>query len=147
MVKAEPLDDAGAEILDHHVGLAEEAPEHGEVGLALQVDGKALLAAVDGVEDRRVAPDLLVAEIEPARQVPAVRSLDLDDAGAEVHEPERAIGTGEKLAQVDDDEAGKRQVTHGLPLAHAGDVGRAPVPHRLQVLAVEHELALPLKTS
>ena len=61
-----------------------------EVASILEVDRQAFLGAVDGVEDGGIAADLGVAEIEPPRQVAAIRPLDLDDAGAEVEQPERA---------------------------------------------------------
>ena len=88
VVEAEPLDDAGPEILDQHVGLGEQrASAQSRSPASLRSIGKAFLGAVDGVEDGRVAADLGVAEIEPPRQVAAIRPLDLDDAGAEVEQP------------------------------------------------------------
>ena len=74
------------------VGLAEQCPQRRQIVRVLQVDREAFLGAVDGVEDGRIAADLGVAEIEPARQVAAVRPLDLDDAGAEIEQPQRAVG-------------------------------------------------------
>ena len=107
MVEAETLDDAGPKILDQHVGLGEQPPQHLEVASILEVDRQAFLGTVDGVEDGRVAADLGVAEIEPPRQVAAIRPLDLDDAGAEVEQPERRIRPRQELAHVDDDKAGQ----------------------------------------
>ena len=74
VAEAEPLDDAGAEILDEHVGLADEVLERLKVGRVLEVEGDALLAAVDGVEQGRVAADLGIGEIEAAAQVAALRA-------------------------------------------------------------------------
>jgi hypothetical protein len=104
----QPLDDAGAEVLDEHVGAGDQLPQGPHVALALQVYGKALLGAVDGMEDGGIAA-LRVAEIKPAREIAALRPLDLDDAGAEIHQPQRAIGAGQELAHVHDQKAAQRQ--------------------------------------
>ena len=111
--EAQPLDHAGPEILHQHVGPADQAFQGREVAGVLHVDGEAFLAAVDGMEQRRVAADLGVAEIKAAAQVAAVRPLDLDDARAEVHQPQRRVGAGEELAHVDDHEAGERRILGG----------------------------------
>ena len=149
VVEAEPLDDAGPEILDQHVGLGEQPRQRLEVGRILQVDGKAFLVAVDGVEDGRVAADLGVAEIEPPRQVAAIRPLDLDDAGAEIEQPQRRstapTGTGSCRRRRGRQAAVRPLSVMSLLLGLADEVGRVLVFHRLQMLAIEHQLALALE--
>lgn len=143
-IEAQPLDDAGPKILDQHVGLGQQAAQRRKVGHVLEVDGKTFLGPVDGMEDGGIAADLGVAEIKPARQVTAIRPLDLDDAGAEVEQPQRAVGSGQELAHVDDDEPGQRQFGsggHRLFLRLPGEIGRIAVLHRLQVLAIKHKLS------
>ena len=49
VVDAEPLGDAAAEVLQHHVGLIDELPEDLQSLLGLQIDEDAALAAVDVV--------------------------------------------------------------------------------------------------
>ncbi len=126
-----------------------QAAQRRQVGRVLEVDREALLAAVDGVEDRRIAADLGVAEIEPAREVAAVGALDLDDPGAEVGKAQRAVGPGQELAHVDDDDARQRQgvgqSASALLLGLARESRRVLVLHRLQVLAIEHQFALALE--
>jgi hypothetical protein len=91
VVEPEALDDAGAEILDDDIGALQKLPQYGEVLRILEVDRKTFLVAIDGMENRGVAPYFGVAEIEAARKVAAIRTLDLDDARAEIHEPQRGV--------------------------------------------------------
>ena len=117
VVEPEALDDAGPEILQHDVGLADQLSERGEVGRVLEVEREAFLGAVDGVEDGRIPADLGVAQIDLATEVAAVGPLDLDDAGAEVLQAQRGVGSGEELAEVDDDQSGQR----GFLIGRHGD--------------------------
>ncbi len=133
VVQPQPFDDARPEVLDHNVGLREKPLQRSEIGLVLEVYRKAFLGAVDRMENRRVAADLGVAQIKPAGKIAAIRPLDLDDPRAEIHQPQRTIGAGEKLAHIDDDQAGKRQFgfcCHAyllFPHAAATGCGRHPL--------------------
>ena len=56
------------------------------------------------------------AEVDTAGHCATVVPLDIDAPGAQIHQPKLAVGTGQELAQVDDDKAGKRElgvVAHG----------------------------------
>ena len=86
--EAEAVHDAGAEVLDEHVGLADEATGDLEVVRLLEVEDDAALAALeDGVG--------LVA---PARSAGRV---DADDLGALVGEHHRRQRPGEVLPEVE----------------------------------------------
>ena len=52
--EAEPLEDAGAEVLDQHVGPVDQAQQDLVVGLVLEVEGDRLLVAVGREEVRRL---------------------------------------------------------------------------------------------
>jgi hypothetical protein len=67
------------------------------------------LAAIYGMEQRRVTTHLRVAEIEPAREIATIRPLDLDDPGAEIEQPQRTIGAGEELAHIEHRQAGQER--------------------------------------
>jgi hypothetical protein len=109
VIEPEAFDDAGAEILDHHIGLRQQRLQRLHVRGVLHVDGEAFLGAVDRVENGRVAADLRVTEIEASRQIPSVRTLDLDHPGAKILQTQRTIGTRQELAHIDDDKAIERQ--------------------------------------
>jgi hypothetical protein len=60
------------------------------------------------MKNRRIAA-LVVIEIKPAGEIAAVRPLDLDDPGAKIHQSEGAIGSGQELAHIHNQQAGQRQ--------------------------------------
>jgi len=62
------------------------------------------------VEIGGIAADLGIGEIETAAEIAAIGALDLDHPRAQILQAQRGIGAGEKLAQVDDDEARERQL-------------------------------------
>ena len=106
----EALEDAGAEVLDEHVGAVDELQQHLAVGLGLEVEGDGLLVAVGGEEVRRLAVVLGADERRPppAGVVAAARGLDLDDAGAEVAHHHRGVRPGQGTGEVDDQDAVQR---------------------------------------
>jgi hypothetical protein len=105
--ETEPLERTGPEILDHHVGRAEEVLHQRPAVFRLQVDGHTLLVAVDGQVIRAPAVD----EGGPGARVVAVaRVLDLDHLRAHVPEQHRAQRTSEHAGEVDDLETAQRQI-------------------------------------
>ena len=79
---------------------------HGiEICGALEIGSKALLAAVYGVKQRRVPADLGIGEIETPAKIAAVRPLDLDDARAEIAEPQRGEGADRNCAIAEHEQA------------------------------------------
>ena len=104
--EAEPLEHAGAEVLDEDVGPVDEREQHVLVGRVLEVEGDRLLVAVGRQEVRRLAPSLLADEgrSPAAGVVPAARRLDLDDPGALVGEHHRRVRPGEGAGEVDDED-------------------------------------------
>jgi hypothetical protein len=57
------------------------------------------------VEERRVAADLGIGEIEAARQVTGSGALDLDHPGAEILQAQRTVGARKELAEIDHQKA------------------------------------------
>ena len=108
IVEAKPLDDTGAEILDQHVGPGQQCLQRRKIGRVLQVNREAFLGAVDRMENRRIPADFRIAEIKPAGEVAAIGTLDLDDTGAEIHQPQRSVGARQELAHIDDEQARQR---------------------------------------
>ncbi len=91
-------------VLDEHVGAGEQAMKDGAVVLVLEIERDALLAAVDRQQIARLA---VVPGTDLAREISSVGMLDLDDAGAEVAEDQRADRAGEHAREVDDRGAGE----------------------------------------
>ena len=116
--EAEPVEHAGAEVLEQHVGAGDEPGQRLAALVGLQVEGHRLLVAVARQEVRR---DRLVVGAHEGRS-PATRlvaapgGLDLDDAGAHVGEHHPAVGPGEGPGQVDDDDVVEGSA-HGALLA------------------------------
>ena len=117
VVEAEPLDDAGAEVL-HAPRRPWRAASRSAARSAGFLRSSARLSLQRLMAWKMVeSPPISVSrEVEPARQVAAVGPLDLDHPGAEVLQPQRRVGPGEELAQVDDDDAVEEG--QGLPFRH-----------------------------
>src|SRR5712691_12362939 len=79
--EAETLDDAGAEVLQQHVGRPQQRAEHLAAAGVLEVERQAPFVAVEGEEEEgvRVRPVLLAIP----RDISLARLLDLDHVGAE----------------------------------------------------------------
>ena len=101
IAQAELFHGAGTIVLDHHIGLLHHLLEN-LLGLGiLQVQGDAVLAAVEvGVVNALV--------IDEGAHAPAVIALagllDLDDRGAHVRHQSPAVGTGQHAGQVQNDD-------------------------------------------
>ncbi len=112
--EAEPLEDAGAEVLHQDVGPVDQAQQDLAVGLVLEVEGDGLLVAVGGQEVRRL-PGVGPAHERrsPAAGVVAVPGcLDLDHPGTEVAEHHGGVRTGQGAGEVDDEHAVERSLVH-----------------------------------
>ena len=105
------LDDAGAEILDDHVGVGDVALEPGNGFRILQVEHDRALVHVDGVEGR-AAPE--GEGRAPAAGLVTLRTLHLHDIRAQVGENLAREGTGEGLGDLDDlDPVQRQRHSHG----------------------------------
>jgi hypothetical protein len=62
------------------------------------------------VEECAVPIHFQIGNVEAAAQIAAHRPLDLHDASTEVSEPQRAGRTGKKLAEIKDQQSGKRSI-------------------------------------
>ena len=93
---AQPLGNAGPEVVDQHIGLAHQAQQHGMVGLVLQVQHHAPLAAVHAEEGAAFG----LQRGGVLAQVVAHGRLDLDDLGALVRQQRAAIGPRDIGAQI-----------------------------------------------
>ncbi|MCY1228154.1 hypothetical protein D9M72_404520 [compost metagenome] len=102
VVDAQPLGDADAEVVEHHVGLAHEIEKHRLAGRRLEVDAHALLVAVERevVRAHAVARIVRVVLQQAARAFTAAGRLDLDGARAEVGQQHGAVGAGQHVRQV-----------------------------------------------
>jgi hypothetical protein len=100
VAKAEPLQGAGLEVLDQHVGPLGQGKGGLPAPLVLEVEGGAALVAVDGqvvgavVAEKRRAPG--------SGLVAAVGMLDLDHVGSEVAQQHGRERTGQHPRQVGD---------------------------------------------
>jgi len=95
---------AGPEILDDDVGLGQQALEQRPIGIGLEVERDAFLAAVERGEIGRFAID----EGAVVAGIVAARRLHLDDPGTQIGEHHRTVGTGQHAGEVDDGDPVKR---------------------------------------
>ena len=100
----EPVHDAGAELLHHHVGGLGERKDAVAHLRVFQVGRHALLAAVE----QREADALLTPFRLEAAHVLAVRALDLDDLGAGFRQHQRRQGARQQRGEVEHADTGER---------------------------------------
>src|SRR6185312_14819530 len=96
----------GAEILDHDICARGEAADHRAAFGPFQIDREAALVAVEGGEK----PGAEAAE--PAGTVALGRRLDLDDIGAELGEHQPRGRPHDRVAELQDANAGERRRRH-----------------------------------
>ena len=108
---APALERAGAEVLDQHVGLGDQAPGDVLALGAAQVERDRALVAALHLPPHRGA---VLHEAPVAQRVAGARGLDLDDVGAEVAERLAGEGAGDQLPHLDDLEPGQGVGLHGL---------------------------------
>ena len=101
--EAEPVERAGAEILQEHVRLLDQLAEQLLAARRFQVERQAALVGVEQEEKEAVAV-LDVAHVA-ARHIAALRLLELDHVGAEKAEDLRAGGPRLVVRHVDDADA------------------------------------------
>ncbi len=110
--EAEALHRAGTEVLQHYIGARDEPAQDGLPLRRLEVEGEALLAAINRHEVGGLAP----REGRPsARVVSLARLLDLDDLGAHVAQRHGAEGARQHAGEVDDADARQRRPCRGGP--------------------------------
>src|SRR5690606_15558238 len=80
-----------------------------------EVERDALLIAVDGVEERAVAVDVGVGDVEAAADVAGAWALELDHPRAEVGEAQGGRRAREELAHVDNDDPLEGALPRGAP--------------------------------
>src|SRR2546427_794434 len=104
VAKPELLHGPGPKVLEEDVALPDERPEDRLALRGLEVQGDALLVAVDGHEIRRLA----AREGRPAPRVVALpRPFELDDLSAHVAQHHRAEGPGEDAGEIQDADTGE----------------------------------------
>src|SRR5262249_37410408 len=103
VVDAEPPLDVGTIVLDHDVGGARELLEDGDALRLAEIEGHALLAAMQVLEVETVAIASHAVTGAPTGH------LDLDGPGAPVHELPHARGSGASAGEVEDGVAGQRE--------------------------------------
>ncbi len=94
---------AGIRILDERVRGFHQPENRFAAGVALDVEHDAALVAIDAGEISAVVAAFAIGGMrsEASAHVAAGR-LDLDNVGAEVRQQHRAIGTGQRLRQIED---------------------------------------------
>ena len=114
IAQAEPVHDAGPEILHHHVGGGDEPAERRLAPLrALEIDGDRALAGVLRQERRAHADPIEIGiGAELTREIARARHLDLDHVGAELGELIAAEGAGEHVGEIEDARAGQKSAHH-----------------------------------
>lgn len=106
----EPFGDTGREVLHEHVGAVEQRRHDRLRGVALEVEGDALLGAVEPDEVAGLAVHGLVVG---AGEVAAARPLDLEHARPEVGQVPGGQRRGDGLFAGHDGDAVEGQVDHG----------------------------------
>ncbi len=112
----EPIERAGAVILDQHVGITNERHQPFPIIRLLQIKGHTLLVAYTNPPPHRQPIDL---QSELASGIAAVRPFDLDDLGTEIGKKAAAERPGDDIAEFDDPQAFERKaVSASLICAH-----------------------------
>src|SRR5690606_10848547 len=102
--KAQPRSDAGAEVFHNNVDAGGQLLRELQIGRLLQVERKALLAAI--VEGEECA--FAFFERTDVTIVVAGRRFELDDLRAEIGHQRSAVGTCQNARKVKDPDPGKR---------------------------------------
>ena len=116
--QSQALHGAGAEILHQHIGLLDQAADDGLAGCGLQIDGNALLVAVDALVVAAEMTRLVVGEVRrgAAGQIAAGR-FHLDHLGTLVGKQHGAERSGEHLREIDHAQSGERPPALGAHLS------------------------------
>ncbi len=131
----EPVQHAGAEALEQHVGLAHEPQQHLAPRLRLEVDADRALVAVQREEQRRAGALLrpLVVRRRPAHVVAQPGVLDLQHVGAEVGQQPRAEPARQQPRQVEHADARERAAHRpSRSRASATVAGRRPTSSHIR---------------
>jgi hypothetical protein len=96
--------------VDYDVCASDEALYGLEVPRSLEIGRETALVSIDRMEQGAVVVERLVGDIELPAKVAADRSLDFDDVGAEIGEAHRARRPGEKLREIQYDDASQKLV-------------------------------------
>ena len=105
IAEPEPVERARPEILQEHIGLGDDLSEQPLAVIGLQVEGQAALVGVEQQKEQAVAV-LDVAHVA-ARDVAALRLLELDHIGAEKRQDLRTSRPRLVVRHVDDADAGQ----------------------------------------
>jgi hypothetical protein len=99
VVDAQPLGNAGPEVVVHDVRLRDQRVHNSKRRRTLQVQRDALLPLRRGEGEQ--AADEVTAGL-------AAKRFDGDHAGAQLRQERRRVGAGEPGGEIDDGQAGKR---------------------------------------
>ena len=102
------FNDAGPEILDHDVSSLEQFDKPSAIVGVSQIGCYAFLVPVYRVEQRIVASDLGIGQVQMSAKIADAGPFHLYDARAEVGELQPAQGSGKELAEIDDQQSVKR---------------------------------------
>ena len=111
VVESEPIHHAGPEVLHEDIALSREIERHPLACRVLQVDGDALLVAVE--PDEEGAARRLSVFVKPAHVVAGDRVLDLYDRGPQVGELLGREGSRDDAREIEDLHALQRRCCVG----------------------------------
>ncbi len=132
VAEAQPVHDAGPEVLDHHVGARHELGDQAAPLVGGRVDADPPLPTVVVQQQRTEAPTRERAQPEDVAQP---RWLDLHDVGALLRQHHRGQRPRRQLAQVDDPHPLQRLAHARNPLRPTGSTTGVASPGWAQVKA------------
>ncbi len=129
VTEPEALHGAEPEVLDHHVGGAQERARSANSRRALEIEHHAFLVAIDRAKGRAVLEATPAAE-----RIAAIGRLDLDHFGAEIAQQHSGVGSGYVVGELDDADSCKSP-SHHIPLRFMR-VSLCPVPRACRTRGV-----------
>src|ERR1051325_6938838 len=109
VLEAEALSRRGPEVLDQDIGGFEQREQNLPALRLAEIEGEALLVAIERAKARAIA---LVLRIAAAVGVAFARQLDFDDLAAEIAEQAAGVGSGDVAPHVDRRRSFERAVDH-----------------------------------
>ena len=104
IAEPQPRHHAGAELLDQHIGAGQQRHKLVAIGLVLEIEHEALLAAVEQREHRALAVEARLV----MAHVLAARPLDLDHLGAGLRQQQRGERPRQQRGEIEHENAGQR---------------------------------------
>ena len=101
VIQPEPLHHPGTEILQYHIRFSDQGFDAVQIRRVFQVGGEALFISVDRVKECTFAIQLQFRDIELSAEIAPVRTLNFDDARAQISQAQGRRGTRQKDAEIE----------------------------------------------